>query len=274
MHINTLKCHYCGFNIKLTNQCSSCFSKNLITIGFGTEQLEEEAKILFPDYVIKRLDHDSTRKKNSFQSIISDFEDQKIDILIGTQMITKGLDFKNVKLVGILNADNSLNFPDFRAYERSFHLIQQVAGRAGRSSERGNVIIQTYDVNHKILKHILNDDYESMFKDEIEDRTKYNYPPHCKIIKITIKNKDYNLTNESSSWIATHLKQYFGKNVLGPEFPYIMRIRNKFQKNILIKIPKSQSIYKTKQIILKSKNSLQSISKFRSIHFLINVDSF
>ena len=274
LNTNSLKCHYCGYAIPLINNCASCHSNNIITVGFGTEQVEEEVKALFPNYRVKRLDYDTTRKKNSFERLISDFENQKIDILIGTQMITKGLDFKNVKLVGILNADNSLNFPDFRAYERSFQLIQQVSGRAGRSSERGKVCVQTYNPKHKILQNIINDDYISMFEGEISDRVKYNYPPNCKLIKITLKHKDYSIINESSDWLGKYLRQFFKKNILGPEFPHVIRVRNKFQKNILIKIQKTQSLNQTKNIIIKSKKSLSSIAKFRSVQIIINVDSY
>ena len=274
LNTNSLKCHYCGFGVPLIKSCRSCNSNNIITVGFGTEQVEEEVKALFPNFRVERLDYDTTRKKNSFENLISDFEDQKIDILIGTQMITKGLDFKNVKLVGILNADNSLNFPDFRAYERSFQLIQQVAGRAGRSSERGKVCVQTYNPKHKILQNIIEDDYLSMFEGEILDRVKYNYPPNCKLIKITLKHKDYLVINESSDWLGKYLRQFFHKNILGPEFPHIIRVRNKFQKNILIKIQKNQSLIQTKNIIIKSKDSLNSIAKFRSVQVIINVDSY
>jgi len=274
LNTNSLKCHYCGYGIPLINNCTSCHSNNIITVGFGTEQVEEEVKALFPNYRVKRLDYDTTRKKNSFERLISDFENQKIDILIGTQMITKGLDFKNVKLVGILNADNSLNFPDFRAYERSFQLIQQVSGRAGRSSERGKVCVQTYNPKHKILQNIINDDYISMFEGEISERVKYNYPPNCKLIKITLKHKDYLIINESSDWLGKYLRQFFKKNILGPEFPHVIRVRNKFQKNILIKIQKNQSLNQTKSIIIKSKKSLSSIAKFRSVQIIINVDSY
>jgi len=274
LNTNSLKCHYCGFGLPLIKSCKSCNSNNIITVGFGTEQVEEEVRALFPNYRVERLDYDTTRKKNSFEKLISDFEDQKIDILIGTQMITKGLDFKNVKLVGVLNADNSLNFPDFRAYERSFQLIQQVAGRAGRSSERGMVCVQTYNPKHKILQNIIDDDYLSMFEGEISDRVKYNYPPNCKLIKIILKHKDYLVINESSDWLGKFLRQFFNKNILGPEFPHIIRVRNKFQKNILIKIQKNQSLIQTKNIIIKSKDSLNSIAKFRSVQVIINVDSY
>ena len=271
---NILVCHYCGYTNLQTSSCHSCNSAKITSVGFGTEQVEEEIKNLFPNYRVSRLDYDTTRKKNSFENIISDFEDQKIDILIGTQMISKGLDFKNVQLVGILNADNSLNFPDFRAYERSFQSIQQVAGRAGRSTQRGKVIIQTFNPKHKILQNIINDDYISMFNQEMKERVKYNYPPNCRLIKITLKHKDYNLNNESSLWLSNYLKNILKKNVLGPEFPYVMRIRNKFQKNILIKIQKNQSMSAVKQIINKSKNSLISISSYRSVRVVVNIDCY
>ena len=272
LNTNSLKCHYCGYGTPLIDSCISCKSNNIITVGFGTEQVEEEVKELFPNFRVKRLDYDTTRKKNSFEKLISDFEDQKIDILIGTQMITKGLDFKNVKLVGILNADDMKE--DFRAYERCFQLIQQVAGRAGRSTERGKVCVQTYNPKHKILQNIIDDDYLSMFEVEISERVKYNYPPNCKLIKITLKHKDYLTINESSDWLGKYLKQIFNKNILGPEFPHVIRVRNKFQKNILIKIQKNQSLKKEQKKLLSNPPILASIAKFRSVQVIINVDSY
>ena len=207
-------------------------------------------------------------------NIISSFEKNEFDILIGTQMVTKGLDFKNVKLVGVLNVDNSLNFPDFRAYERCYQLIQQVAGRSGRSLERGKVLIQTYNSSNDIFHHIIANDYDSMFNNQIEERKKFKYPPFYKLIKITVKHKSFSLVNEAANWLAKNLSTVLKGNMLGPEFPHINRVRNKYQKNILIKIPSKQSLIATKNFIKKSKDKLHSISSYSSVNIILNVDNY
>ena len=189
-------------------------------------------------------------------------------------MLTKGLDFRNLKLVGIMNADNMLNFPDFRVHERSFQLMLQVAGRAGRTTERGKVLIQTYNPYHKILQQVSNNDYVSMFNEQLDERYNYKYPPIYRLIKITLKHRDYNKVNIGADWLTKSLKQIFKTNVLGPEFPPVSRIRNLYHKNILIKIPKNQSLSKTKEAILKIKNSFFSIKDFRSIRLILNVDNY
>ncbi|MBT3560109.1 MAG: primosomal protein N' [Flavobacteriaceae bacterium] len=270
----SLRCHYCGYNIDLIYSCPSCSNKDVISKGFGTQQVELEISELFPNYRVKRLDYDTTRGKNSFNNIISSFEKNEFDILIGTQMVTKGLDFKNVKLVGVLNVDNSLNFPDFRAYERCYQLIQQVAGRSGRSLERGEVLIQTYDSSNDIFNQIITNDYESMFNSQIEERERFKYPPFFKLVKITLKHKNFALVNESANWLAKNLSAVLKANVLGPEFPNINRVRNKYQKNILIKIPSNQSLTATKNFIKKSKDKLHSISSYNSVNVILNVDNY
>jgi len=172
------------------------------------------------------MDLDTTRAKNAYSQIITDFEDRNVDVLVGTQMVTKGLDFRNVRLVGIMNADNMLNFPDFRAHERSFQLMLQVAGRAGRTDARGKVLIQTYNPYHKILQQVSTNDFVSMYQEQMNDRYNYKYPPIYRLIKITLKHKEYNRVNDASDWLAKSLRQVFGEYVLGPEFPPIARIRN------------------------------------------------
>jgi primosomal protein N' (replication factor Y) len=258
----------------MQQSCGACGGVALDTKGFGTEQVEEEVRQLFPECKVARMDLDTTRGKYSYEKIISSFEDKDIDVLVGTQMVTKGLDFRNVKLVGIMNADNLLNFPDFRAHERSFQLLQQVAGRAGRTDERGKVLIQTYNPYHKILQQVATNDFESMFNEQLEDRYNYKYPPTYRLIKITLKHRDYNKVNEGSDWIARSLRQLFKEHVLGPEFPPVARIRNQYHKNILIKIPKNQSLPKTKKAILKIKNSFLSVKDFRSVRVILNVDNY
>ncbi|NNK81909.1 MAG: primosomal protein N', partial [Flavobacteriaceae bacterium] len=271
---NELRCHYCGYKIAMQQACFACASVELDSKGFGTEQIEEEVKQLFPKAKVGRMDLDTTRGKYAYEKIISEFEQQELDVLVGTQMLTKGLDFRNVKLVGIMNADNMLNFPDFRAHERSYQLMQQVSGRAGRTKERGKVLIQTYNPLHKILQQVSVNDYESMFKEQLEDRYNFKYPPIYRLIKITLKHRDYNKVNDGADWFAKSLRITFKKHVLGPEFPPVSRIRNQYQKNILIKIPEKQSLTKTKEAILKIKNSFLSIKDFRPIRVVLNVDNY
>ncbi|GAA3613032.1 primosomal protein N' [Flavivirga amylovorans] len=271
---NQLRCHYCGYNSVMIKDCMACGSSELDNKGFGTEQIEEEVKLLFPDYKVARMDLDTTRGKYGYEKIITALEQQEIDILVGTQMLTKGLDFRNVKLVGIMNADNMLNFPDFRAHERSFQLMLQVSGRAGRTDERGKVLIQTYNPYHNILQQVSTNNYIEMFNEQMNDRYNYKYPPIYKQIKITLKHKDYNRVDSASIWLAKSLKQFFKDHVLGPESPPISRIRNQFHKNILIKIPKEHSLSKTKKAIIKVNNSFSSIKDFRSVKIILNVDNF
>ncbi|MCF8272880.1 MAG: primosomal protein N' [Flavobacteriaceae bacterium] len=269
-----LRCHYCGYQTVMIKNCLACGSVELDSKGFGTEQVEEEAKVLFPDYKVARMDLDTTRGKYGYEKVISAFEQQEVDILVGTQMLTKGLDFRNVKLVGVMNADNMLNFPDFRAHERSFQLMLQVSGRAGRTDKRGKVLIQTYNPYHNILQQVSTNDYLGMYNEQMNERNNYKYPPIYKQIKITLKHKDYNRVEAGSQWLAKSLRQVFGEAILGPESPPISRIRNQFHKNILIKIPKKQSLVKTKEAIIKINNSFFSIKEFRSVKVILNVDNF
>lgn len=271
---NQLRCHYCGHHIAMQNACQACGSVELDSKGFGTEQIQEEVSELFPEIKVARMDLDTTRGKYSYEKIISAFENQEVDVLVGTQMLTKGLDFRNVKLVGIMNADNLLNFPDFRAHERSYQLMQQVSGRAGRTKERGKVLIQTYNPYHKILQQVSVNDYKGMFKEQMDERYNYKYPPIYRLIKITLQHRDYNKVNDGAEWLSKSLRQLFKQHVLGPEFPPISRIRNQYHKNILIKIPEQQSLGKTKEAILKIKNSFLSIKDFRPIKVVLNVDNY
>ncbi|HEA28929.1 MAG TPA: primosomal protein N' [Leeuwenhoekiella sp.] len=269
-----LRCHYCGYHIAMLQKCMACGSEELDTKGFGTEQIETELKPLYPEATIARMDSDTTRGKYGFEKIITAFEQGETDILVGTQMLTKGLDFRKVSVVGILNADSMLNIPDFRAHERSFQLIQQVSGRAGRTQKRGKVFIQTYNPYHQILQQVSVNDYEGMYKEQLEERYIYKYPPFCRLIKITLKHRDYQKIEEASAWMGQGLSNLFGKNVLGPEPPPVSRIRNEYYRNILIKIPGNQSLDKTKKAILKVRSSFLSIGQFRSVKLVMNVDNY
>lgn len=271
-HNNQLRCHYCGYHIAMQKKCMACDSLEITTKGFGTEQIETELKAIFPDYKTARMDQDTTRGKYAYEKLITAFEQQEIDILIGTQMLTKGLDFRKVNLVGIMNADNLLNFPDFRAHERSFQLMLQVAGRAGRTKKRGKVLIQSYNPHHQIIQQVSMGDYAGMYKDQLEERYNYKYPPFYRLIRITLKCRDYSKTNDGADWLAAGMKNVFKENVLGPEFPPVARIRNEYYKNILLKIPQQQSLGKTKQILQRIMESFKAIGAFRSIKVVINVD--
>lgn len=271
---NELRCHYCGYHTAMLKTCMACGSVELDTKGFGTEQVQEEVQVLFPEHKVARMDLDTTRGKFGYDKIIRAFEEQEIDILVGTQMLTKGLDFRNVKLVGIMNADNMLNFPDFRAHERSFQLMLQVSGRAGRTDERGRVLIQTYNPHHRILQQVSTNNYTEMYKEQMDERHNFNYPPIYRLIKITLKHKDFNKVNIGAEWYATALRQVFKSNILGPEFPPISRIRNQYHKNILVKIPPQQSLAKTKKAMVKVNNSFLSIKEFRSVRVILNVDNY
>ncbi|NNF81220.1 MAG: primosomal protein N' [Flavobacteriaceae bacterium] len=271
---NQLRCHYCGYNLPMIQQCQACGSPELDSKGFGTEQIEEEAKVLFPEAKVARMDLDTTRGKYSYNRLINKLENREIDVLVGTQMLTKGLDFRHVKLVGIMNADALLNFPDFRAHERSFQLMQQVAGRSGRTDVRGKVIIQTYNPYHRIVQQVSAYDYQDMFDEQLEQRRTYRYPPFYRLIRITLKHKDFNRVNEGSEWLAMALKRRIPAEVLGPEFPPIARIRRQYLKNVLVKIGPGQSIGKTKEAILKVRNSFFSIKDYRPIRVILNVDYY
>ncbi|MDC0629124.1 primosomal protein N' [Flavobacteriaceae bacterium] len=271
---NQLRCHYCSHSIAMQQFCGACGGVDIDSKGFGTEQIQQEVELLFPEAKVARMDLDTTRGKYSYDRIISSFENKEVDILVGTQMVTKGLDFRHVKLVGVLNADQLINFPDFRAHERSFQLLQQVAGRAGRTDTRGKVVIQSYNPHHTILQQVSINDYQSMFVEQLEDRRIYKYPPYCRLIKLTLKHKDYNKVNDGAEWLATSLRHVFKANVLGPEFPVVSRIRNQYHKNILIKIPQNQSLIKTKSVLQKIKLRFLSTRDFRDVRLLINVDNY
>ncbi|WP_410529745.1 primosomal protein N' [Tenacibaculum sp. MAR_2009_124] len=271
---NELKCHYCHYHRAMPNSCGACGSSTLDTKGFGTEQIELELKELFPENKIGRMDLDTTRGKHGYQKIIGAFEAHEIDILVGTQMLSKGLDFHNVSLVGILNADSMLNYPDFRAHERAFQLMVQVSGRAGRSKKQGNVVIQTYNPYHQILQQVSTNSYNEMYKEQLHDRRQFDYPPYYRVIKITLKHRDYTRVDSGINWLAVALRNSFGQYVLGPSEPVVSRIRNQYIKNVTIKIPPKQSLVKTKDQIQKIRVAFEAIKDYRPIRFTVDVDAY
>ncbi|WP_415060428.1 primosomal protein N' [Flavobacterium sp.] len=271
---NQLRCHYCGHSIAKPTNCHQCSSVDLTTKGFGTEQIELELATLFPNKKIQRMDQDTTRGKFGYDKIIDKFQNREVDILVGTQMLAKGLDFDNVSLVGILNADNMLFFPDFRAFERSYQMMAQVSGRAGRSDKKGKVVIQTYNPNHNTIQQVTHNNYVGMYKEQIYERQIFNYPPYYRLIKITLKHKDFEKVKESAQWLYQVLSQNMKIPVLGPEEPMINRIRNEYLRTILIKIPENVSQAETKKTIQKILNSFDVIPQYRSVKRTVNVDFY
>ena len=269
---NSLKCHYCGFSSIAEKKCSTCGFDTMIYKGDGTQQIEEVIKEIFPDVRSKRMDWDSTRGKWSFDKIINSFANHEVDILIGTQMITKGLDFKNVNLVGVLNTDHFLNFPDFRAHEKAFQVLTQVAGRSGRSGQRGKVFLQTYQPEHPIIKNVINNDYDEMYNNQLIERKDYNYPPFVRLIRITLKDKSYEKLNSSSDWINKVMRANYKGIVLGPVYPEVSRIKNKYHKEFLIKLAGLKELNNFRNTFQSIIKSFDSISKYRSVRIIVDVD--
>ena len=267
-----LRCHYCGYHIAKPISCSACGSNSLNVKGMGTQQIEEQVNELFPEYQVARMDWDSTRGKRSFDNIIDSFTQGEVQILVGTQMLTKGLDFKNVALVGVLNADPLLNFPEFRAHERSFQMLSQVAGRSGRFKEQGQVLIQSYTPEHPVLLQVINNDYEKLFSTQLRERKEYQYPPFFRLIRITLKSKDYYQVDQASQWLVNALNLSLQGSVLGPVDPTIARVRNLYHKQLLIKFLDNASRNKVKEIVVSSLKSFEAIGAYRSIRVSIDVD--
>jgi primosomal protein N' (replication factor Y) len=273
-HKNQLRCHYCGYSIAKPTNCHACSSVNLTTKGFGTEQIQQELVDLFPSHKIGRMDQDTTRGKFGFEKIIDSFKNREIDILVGTQMLGKGLDFDNVTLVGIMNADNMLYHPDFRAFERSFQMMTQVSGRSGRSEKQGKVIIQTYSPLHNTIQQVTKNDYVGMYNEQLYERQIYKYPPYFKLIKITLKHRDFDKLKEGAMWLYQVMQQNLAIPVLGPEEPAISRIRNEYIRTIMVKIPLDTAIGNTKKTIQKMLNSFEAVPSYRSIRVILNVDFY
>ncbi|WP_423147970.1 replication restart helicase PriA [Rubrolithibacter danxiaensis] len=270
-----LHCHYCGYKQEVISVCPACGSTHIEQKGYGTEKIEDDLSFIFPDAKIGRLDFDATRSKNSFQKILGDFEEKKIDVLVGTQMVAKGLDFNDVTVIGIINADSLLNYPDFRAFERSFQLLAQVAGRAGRRDKAGKVIIQAYNSKHRILDQVIRNDYQEFFQTEMAERKNFQYPPFYRLIQLDVKHKDFVRLNAIADKLAVELRQLFGDRILGPEAPLISKIRNYFIKTVIIKVERSGvSIQKIKQALREALLKFESDKAQKGVLIQIDVDPY
>lgn len=268
-----LRCHYCGFKQEVVNQCVTCGNKGIELIGYGTERIEDELSLYLPDLSIRRMDYNTTRLKNAHTKIINEFASGKIDVLIGTQMVAKGLDFENVTTVGILNADHIINFPDFRSNERAYSLITQVAGRAGRKKDLGKVYLQTSMPDHPIIQKILDHNYIGMYENDLNEREKFNYPPFYRLIRITIKHKDALELYKLGGITKNKLSTYFGSSLLGPEKPYVGKIRNWYILNFVLKITNQGGPIKAqKSKLLQAIHQLENTKEFNKARIIIDVD--
>lgn len=270
--INKLRCHYCGYTTTPPAECPGCSSTAIRMKGFGTEKIEEELPLYFPDASVARMDLDTTRSRNAYRKIIEDFEQGRVDILVGTQMVSKGLDFNNVGVVGILNADNMLNFPDYRAHERAFQLMAQVSGRAGRHRKRGKVIIQTYNPKHPIIGQVRENDYEGMYRQQIAERREFHYPPFSRMVMVTTLHAKQDVLNGAAAELSDRLREAFPGRVLGPEYPIIARIRNSYIKNTLVKFGRSPRLAGEKRKLHEIVGLFQREKEWRSVRIIFNVD--
>ena len=272
-HLRTLSCHYCGFSVTLPDICPACKQPTIEIVGYGTERIEDDIDGLFPESKILRMDLDTTRNKNSYERIIDDFSSRKADILVGTQMVTKGLDFDGVSIVGILNADTMINFPDFRSHERAFCMMEQVAGRAGRKSRRGQVVIQTSQLENPVIRYVAGHDYLGFYREELADRERFHYPPFTKIINIFLKHRDDSVLTEMSVRYSNMLRQVFAHRVLGPEAPMVARVQNLYIRQIVLKMENGASMPKVKRILRNIYENMLSVdTRMKSTIIYYDVD--
>ena len=270
---NLLKCHYCGYAIEVPRECPTCHSTDIEMKGFGTEQVEDTLAAIFPDARIARMDTDTTRSKNAYQQIISDFEEHKTDILVGTQMVTKGLDFDRVSVVGILNADALISFPDFRAFERAFQLLSQVSGRAGRKEVPGKVVIQTFQPNHPALKYVESNDFVAMYQSQVAERQQFHLPPITRMVKITLKHPEEQTVLAAAIQLQGMLREVFAGNVMGPAAPLVSRIQNYYLQDFWIKMSRDHTLAARKRQLAEVLHQFQQLPSLKKVRCVVTVDA-
>ncbi|KAA6318662.1 Primosomal protein N', partial [termite gut metagenome] len=270
--INQLTCHYCGYTYQPPRSCPVCEGKELINRGFGTEKVEDDIKLIFPEASVARMDLDTTRTRTAYEKIIADFEQGRTDILIGTQMVSKGLDFDRVSIVGILNADTMLNYPDFRSYERAFQLMAQVAGRAGRKNKRGRVVLQTKSIDHSIINQVIANDYGQMVSGQLVERQMFHYPPYYRLVYVYLKNKHEALLDVMAKVVAEKLRATFGDRIFGPDAPPVARIQTLFIRKIVVKIEYNASMNRARELLLRIQREMLDDERFKSLIVYYDVD--
>ena len=270
--LNQLTCHYCGYSYQVPRVCPACEGVDLRNRGFGTEKIEDDIKTLFPEATVTRMDLDTTRTRSAYERIIADFEQGKTDILIGTQMVSKGLDFDHVSVVGILNADTMFNYPDFRAYERAFQLMAQVAGRAGRKNKRGRVVLQTKNIDHPIIPQVILNDYEGMVGGQLAERQMFHYPPYYRLIYVYLKNRNETLLDLMAQTMASKLRSVFGSRVLGPDKPPVARVQTLFIRKIIVKIEVNAPMVRARELLMQVQKEMIAEDRFKSLIVYYDVD--
>lgn len=270
--INQLTCHYCGYTYQLPRSCPACEGVELVNRGFGTEKIEDDIKVIYPEASVARMDLDTTRTRAAYEKIIADFEQGKTDILIGTQMVSKGLDFDHVSVVGILNADTMMNYPDFRSYERAFQLMAQVAGRAGRKNKRGRVVLQTKSIDHPMIRQVMENDFEGMVAHELSERQMFHYPPYYRMVYVYLKNRNEALLDQMARTMADKLKAVFGARVLGPDKPPVARIQTLYIRKIIVKIEQNAPMNRARELLVQVQREMVEDDRFKSLIVYYDVD--
>ncbi|MBR5860926.1 MAG: primosomal protein N', partial [Bacteroidaceae bacterium] len=269
---NKLVCHYCGYTTPAPVHCPNCEERNFLTLGYGTEKIEDDLQNLFPEARIERMDLDTTRTRTAYENIIEDFQQGKTDILIGTQMVSKGLDFDNVAVVGIINADTLLNYPDFRATERAFQLMAQVAGRAGRKNGQGTVYLQTKMSDAAVIPQIVKNDYTAFYNQQLSERMLFHYPPFYRLVYIYMKHRDVHVLEEFSDIIAKRMREIFDNRILGPDLPPVARIKQLYIRKIVLKVENGLSQYKINEVLQNIQQAYCQMSRYRSVSMYYDID--
>ena len=270
--LNQLTCHYCGYTYKVPTECPCCGSTDLRAKGFGTEKIEEQVREIFPEARVARMDLDTTRTHNAYERIISDFGTGRTNILIGTQMISKGLDFDKVSVVGILNADSMLNYPDFRAYEHAFMMMAQVAGRAGRKGKRGLVILQTKSKDVPVIQQVVRNDFLALYKNLTAERQQFHYPPYCRLVYVFLRHHHDHVVQTASVEMGSRLRQWFGGRVLGPDKPAVAKVKSQNIRKLVLKLENGIDMKKVRQYLLMAQSQILADKRYASLQVYYDVD--
>ena len=270
--MNQLTCHYCGFTYRVPTECPCCGSTDLRTKGYGTEKIEEQVSEVFPEARVARMDLDTTRTRNAYERIITDFSAGRTNILIGTQMISKGLDFDKVSVVGILNADTMLNYPDFRAYEHAFMMMSQVSGRAGRKGKRGLVILQTKNKDLPVIQQVVRNDYTSLYKDLIAERQAFRYPPYYRLVYVFLKHSHDEVVNTAGIELGSRLRQWFGGRVLGPDKPAVAKVKSQNIRKLVLKLENGIDMKRVREYLLLAQSQILADKRYASLQIYYDVD--
>ena len=270
--MNVLTCHYCGYTYGVPDKCPCCESKEIRGRGVGTEKVEDEIATIFPEARIARMDLDTTRSKSAYARLIDDFSSGRTNLLIGTQMVTKGLDFDHVSVVGILNADSLLNYPDFRATEHAFMLMDQVSGRSGRKGSQGLVILQTKNADDPIIRHVVNHDYEAMFNEVMQERQTFRYPPFSHIVNAFVKHRDEQVAESGALLLSGYLRQWFGERVLGPDKPVVARVKAMSIRKLVLKLELGIDLQKVRECLRLAQNKILQDKRFAALQIFYDVD--